>query len=134
MEAVMRIKFLSVLVMVLEASSIGRRRLSRRWCSLIFLRMMISLLLPLLCLARRVTRPLSRTFLLLLAMRRILRDTRPLCQGPSTLVLPKVLALTHMMSRMSSLMQTWNKVTMELLQLDPSRRKTRIVAYGLRRL
>ena len=110
----MRIRFLSVLVMVLEASSIGRRRLSRRWCSSIFLRTMTTLLLllPLLRLARRVTHPLSRTFLVLLAMRRFLRDTRPLCQGPSTLVLPKVLALTHMMSRMSSLMQTWNKVIM----------------------
>ena len=35
---------------------------------------------------------------------------------------------------MSSPMLIWNKVTMVLLQLDSSRRKTRIVANGLRRL
>ena len=89
MAAAMRTRFLNVPVKVLEVSNSGRRRLSRLWRLSTFLRMMtVLLLLPLLRHARRGTHLLSLTFLVLRAVRRILRDTRPLCLGLSMLVLP----------------------------------------------
>ena len=89
MAAAMRTRFLNVPVKVLEVSNSGRRRLSRLWRLSTFLRKMTTLLLlPLLRLARRGTHLLSLTFLVLRAVRRILRDTRPLCLGLSLLVLP----------------------------------------------
>jgi len=101
-----RVRSRSVLRKVLEVTIKGRRRLNRRRWLLIFLRMMTALLLPHRCLALKDSRSLSRISLLLLTGHRVplLRDTRPLCREPSTLVLPKVLALTRPMGRMSSVM------------------------------
>ena len=100
------VRFRSVLMKVLEVFSRGRRRLNSRPLSSTFRKMVTTLLLLPQGPALRDTRSLSRVLLILLAMVRALRPlaTRPLCWVPSTLVLLTVLALTHRMSRRSSMM------------------------------